>query len=108
MLAQERNRKLVAERTRLQRELAAAAERANNAERALVEAQQQVARHADLIATLEEDLVKAGCVSDGLAETILCTPSTAQLMPGCWTTLRHASAAQGLLPHQVDLHNAYH
>ena len=61
---QERNRKLVAERLRLQRELAAAAERATTADGALAAAQQQVLRQGNLIATLEEDLVKAGCASE--------------------------------------------
>jgi len=63
---QERNRKLVSERTRLQRELAAAAERASSAEATLAAAQQQVARQGDLIATLEEDLVRAGCASSAV------------------------------------------
>ncbi len=57
---QDRNRKLAAERTRLQREVNAAAERASVAEGELAAAQRQVARQSDLIASLEEDLLSAG------------------------------------------------
>ena len=77
---QERNRKLVAERTRLQRELAAAAERAATAEGALATAQQQAARQGDLIATLEEDLVKAGCAGRAISHRGLISQRTVPLL----------------------------
>ena len=57
---QDRNRKLAAERTRLQREMTAAAERATAAEGELAAAQRQIARQSDLITSLEEDLLHAG------------------------------------------------
>ncbi len=99
---QERNRKLVAERTRLQRELAAAAERAVSAEGALAAAQQQVSRQGDLIATLEEDLVKAGCASRAALMKQPDTPRSAQslhpdlssqpaTLPRCWCRLEDNS-----------------